>query len=75
MVVSYSMPTTKHGDRMKFLTLDDSTSLYNATFWPKVNKRFGEILYDVGPFITKGLATREFDSSPAIIEAIWIGRV
>ncbi len=75
IVASYSATTTKHGDRMKFLTLDDSTALYNATFWPKPYKRFGDILYDVGPFIIKGLVTKEFDSSPATIEAGWVKRL
>jgi error-prone DNA polymerase len=75
MVVSYSSPTTKHGERMKFLTLDDSTTLYNATFWPKAYKRYGGILYNVGPFIIKGLVTREFETSPAVVEALWVARL
>lgn len=75
IVVSYSSPTTKHGDRMKFLTLDDSTTLYNATFWPKTYKRFGSILYNVGPFIIKGLVTQEFSTSPAVVEALWVARL
>ena len=75
MVVSYSSPTTKHGDRMKFLTLDDSTTLYNVTFWPKIYKRFGSILYNVGPFIIKGMVTKEFETSPATVEALWVARL
>jgi error-prone DNA polymerase len=75
MVVSYSSPTTKHGNRMKFLTLDDSTTLYNATFWPKVYKRFGSILHNVGPFIIKGMVTKEFATSPAVVEALWVARL
>jgi DNA polymerase III alpha subunit len=75
IVVSYSSPTTKHGERMKFLTLDDSTTLYNVTFWPKIYKRFGGILYNVGPFIIKGLVTREFQTSPAAVEVLWVARL
>jgi DNA polymerase III alpha subunit len=75
MVVSYSSPTTKHGERMKFLTLDDSTTLYNATLWPKAYKRFGSILYNVGPFIIRGLVTQEFQTSPAVVEALWVARL
>lgn len=75
IVVSYSSPTTKHGERMKFLTLDDSTTLYNATFWPKIYKRFGSILYNVGPFLIKGVVTQEFATSPATVEALWIARL
>jgi DNA polymerase III alpha subunit len=75
IVVSYSSPTTKHGDRMKFLTLDDSTTLYNATFWPKTYKRFGSILYNIGPFIIKGLVTQEFATSPPTVEALWVARL
>ncbi|GEM_PF-3198660 len=75
IVASYSSPTTKHGERMKFLTLDDSTALYNATFWPKIYKRFGSILYNVGPFIIKGLVTREFETSPATVEAMCAARL
>jgi len=75
MVVSYSSPTTKHGQPMKFLTLDDSTTLYNVTFWPKIYKRLGSILYNVGPFIIKGMVTKEFETSPVVVEALWVARL
>ena len=75
IVASYSSTTTRHGDRMKFLTLDDSTSLYNVIIWPKPYKRFGDILYDLGPFIIKGLMTKELDSSPTTVEVGWARRL
>lgn len=74
MVISESRPLTKHG-YMKFLTMEDQTDVFNVTVWPRVYRRFGDQLYDRGPFFIRGMITREFKTSPPVLEASWIGRV
>ncbi len=74
MVTSYSRPDTKHGP-MKILELEDSTATYTVMVWPRVYKLIGSILYDRGPFLVKGRVTKEFETSPPIVEAGWIERI
>jgi error-prone DNA polymerase len=44
---------------MKFMTLEDSSALFEAILFPIVYKQFGPLLYNRGPYIIKGRVKKE----------------
>jgi DNA polymerase III alpha subunit len=54
-LVTAKRTRTKHGELMKFLTMEDETDIFEVTLFPKVYARFGHILRrDHGPYIVTG---------------------
>jgi DNA-directed DNA polymerase III PolC len=51
---------TKNGLAMEFVTLEDSTALYDATLFPEVYRRCHQLLLPNRPFIVRGLVEEEF---------------
>ena len=51
---------TKNGLAMEFVTLEDSTALYDATLFPEVYRRCHQLLSPNRPFIVRGLVEEEF---------------
>jgi DNA-directed DNA polymerase III PolC len=51
---------TKNGLAMEFVTLEDSTALYDATIFPEVYRRCHQLLLPNRPFIVRGLVEEEF---------------
>jgi error-prone DNA polymerase len=51
---------TKHGESMTFLTLEDTTGLYDATLFPTVFQQYGPLLANECPLVLKGKVEEEF---------------
>jgi DNA polymerase III alpha subunit len=51
---------TKHGESMVFLTLEDTTGLYDATLFPNVFEQYGPLLTNERPLVLKGKVEEEF---------------
>ncbi len=51
---------TKHGQSMVFLTLEDTTGLYDATLFPNVFEQYGPLLTNERPLVLKGKVEEEF---------------
>jgi DNA polymerase III alpha subunit len=64
---------TAKNEVMKFMTLEDSTASFEVTFFPKVYRKYGEVLHDRGPYIIKGKIERSGDHCSVI--ALWVSRV
>ena len=47
---------TSRGDYMRFLTLEDTTALFEAVLFPAAYRRCGHLLKSPGPFAVRGLA-------------------
>ena len=70
---SASQTTTKHGEPMKFLTLSDESAIYDVTVWPNVYKKYGHVFgRNERAFFIKGKVTKQFETSPPVVEAIEI---
>ena len=50
---------TRDGRRMMFLTLEDTTALYETILFPAACARFGGLLHSEGPFLVEGFLRRE----------------
>ncbi|GJL65694.1 MAG: DNA-directed DNA polymerase [Nitrospirales bacterium] len=61
---------TKQREPMEFVTFEDLTGLYEATFFPKTYRQFGHLLTDQGPYILKGIVEEEFQTYSLIVKEI-----
>ena len=72
-LVNSKRTRTSRNEFMKFLMLEDATETFEVTLFPKVYRRFGQLLYDRGPFVVKGRVEQE--GQCYTITALWLGRV
>ena len=72
LVIAKRARTAKN-EPMKFMTLEDTTALFEVTLFPKTYKQFGPLLYDRGPYIVKGRVEKEGRSLS--VTALWINRI
>ena len=61
---------TKHGESMTFLTLEDTTGLYDATLFPNVFQQYGPLLTNERPLILKGKVEEEFGATTLTVTHI-----
>ncbi len=59
MVTEKSVQTKKR-EPMEFVTFEDLTGLYEATFFPKAYRELGHLLSNQGPYIIEGVVEEEF---------------
>jgi len=72
-VVTTKQTLTQSNRPMKFMTLEDSTALFDAILLPIVYKQFGTLLYDRGPYIIQGRVKKEGRLISVIVS--WINRL
>ena len=53
-LVTAKQTRTVNNELMKFITLEDTTALFEVVLFPRVYQHFGRLLYDRGPYIVKG---------------------
>lgn len=58
---------TSKGDCMKFITMEDTTDLFEVVLFPCAYRRYGHLLNTPGPFAVRGKA--ENDSGRIVIKA------
>ncbi len=73
ILVTDKSTRTAKGERMKFISLEDPTGIFEVTLFPRVYQKFGHILVDRGPFVVKGKI--EEDSGARTVTALWLGRM
>jgi error-prone DNA polymerase len=73
LLVTYKSTYTNKGERMKFVSLEDPTGIFEVTLFPKIYQKFGHVLIDKGPFVVKGRV--EEDSGSRTVTALWLGRM
>ncbi len=72
-LVTTKQTITQNSRPMKFMTLEDSTALFDAILFPMAYKQFGTLLYDRGPYIIKGRVKKEGRLISVIVS--WISRL
>ena len=61
----------KHGRAMEFISFEDVTAIYDATFFPDVYARFCRKLSQRRPYLLKGVVEEEF--GVATLRVKWVG--
>jgi len=59
-LVTEKLTQTKDGDPMEFITLEDTTALYDATLFPDVYRRICQLLAPDRAYIVRGVVEQEF---------------
>ena len=69
--ISTKMVEDKHGRAMEFVSFEDVTAIYDATFFPDVYARFCRKLSQRRPYLLKGMVEEEF--GVATLRVKWVG--
>ncbi len=71
--IHHKQARTAKNETMKFMTLEDPTASFEVTFFPKIYRKYGEILHDRGPYIIKGKVERS--GYLYAVTALWVSRL
>ena len=63
---------TKHGQSMTFLTLEDTTGLYDTTIFPDIFQQYGPLLTNERPLLLHGRVEEEFGTITLTITKLQI---
>jgi len=61
---------TKTDEPMEFISFEDTTAMYETTFFPEVYRRFCHMLSKVRPYLIQGLVEEDFSAITVTISAI-----
>jgi error-prone DNA polymerase len=65
--------STKHGEPMEFVTFEDTTAIFETTFFPRAYARFCQKLTRHRPYLLRGKVEEEF--GVATLNVQWMGTV
>jgi len=75
-LVTGKVVTTKEDEPMEFISFEDTTAIYETTFFPRAYERFCGMLSAARPFVLKGTIEEEFGAvAMTVEEAAWLDRV
>ncbi|HJV34766.1 DNA polymerase III subunit alpha, partial [Geomonas sp.] len=69
--ITTKMVEDKHGRPMEFVSFEDVTAIFDATFFPDVYARFCRKLSQRRPYLLKGIVEKEF--GVATLRVKWVG--
>ncbi len=64
--------STKHGEPMEFITLEDTTGLFDATLFPQTFQQYGHLLTNERPLILKGIVEEEFTATTLTVHQLTV---
>ena len=62
--------STKKGDPMEFMTLEDQTGIYDATVFPQTYRRYCHLLATNQPYIMTGLVEEQFSAVTVTVRTL-----
>jgi error-prone DNA polymerase len=68
--VTGKVVTTKDGDPMEFISFEDTSALYETTFFPEPYARFCHILNRSRPYVLTGLVEEEFGVATLTVDSV-----
>jgi DNA-directed DNA polymerase III PolC len=71
-LITEKSAATKHGEAMIFLTLEDTTGLYDATMFPSTFQQYGPLLTNERPLLLHGKVEEEFGAATLTITRLQI---
>jgi error-prone DNA polymerase len=63
---------TKHGEPMEFVSFEDLTKMYEATFFPEVYKKFCHLFSTDCGYMLRGLVEEEFGAPTLTVQDLKI---
>lgn len=75
-LVTGKVVTTKDDEPMEFISFEDTTAIYETTFFPRTYERFCGMLTTARPYVLKGTIEEEFGAvAMTVEEAAFLDRV
>jgi error-prone DNA polymerase len=59
-LITYKLISTKREELMEFLSFEDTTAIYEATFFPKVYNRFAHMMTTSRPYVLQGRVEEQY---------------
>lgn len=70
-LVTSKLVHTKRGEPMEFVSFEDTTAIYEATFFPDAYRRFCHMLSHVKPYVLRGKVDADHGAYTLTVE--WVG--
>jgi error-prone DNA polymerase len=71
--VTYKTVSTKYDELMEFVSFEDTTALYDATFFPKAYARFCHLLNRKRPYLLRGRVEEDFGVAQLVVNDVrWL---
>ena len=61
---------THRNEPMEFVSFEDTTALYETTFFPKAYDRYYSLLTDTKPYLLRGLVEQDFGAVSLTVEEV-----
>ena len=71
-LITEKAASTKHGEPMAFITLEDLTDLYDATMFPETFQRYGHLLTNERPLLLEGRVEENLTATTLTITHVQI---
>ncbi len=68
--ITAKVVSTRHKQLMEFISFEDTTAIYETTFFPKVYTRFAYMMTDKRPFLLQGRVDEQFGAIYLNVEKI-----
>jgi error-prone DNA polymerase len=69
-LITAKMASTKNKELMEFLSFEDTTAIYETTFFPRVYERFAHMMTSKRPYILTGKVDEQFGAVSLIVEKV-----
>jgi DNA polymerase III alpha subunit len=69
-LVTGKLVTTKNDEPMEFVSFEDTTAIYETTFFPRVYERFCRMLSTARPYLLLGRVEEDFGAVTLTVEAV-----
>lgn len=71
-LITSKLVRTKKGQPMEFVSFEDTTGLYDTTFFPETYRRFGHMLSSDRPHVLEGILDEEFGAMTLTVHKVRI---
>jgi DNA polymerase III alpha subunit len=69
-LVTGKLVTTKDDEPMEFVSFEDTTAIYETTFFPRAYERFCRMLTTARPYLLRGRVDEDFGSVSLTVESV-----
>ena len=69
-LVTEKIISTKKGEPMEVITLEDQTSLYDAKLFPETYRPYGHLLATIQAYVVTGLVEEQFSTVTLTVKAL-----
>lgn len=64
--------STKHGEPMEFITLEDTTGLFDATLFPQIFTQYGHLLTNERPLVLEGRIEEDYTATTLTVARLQV---